>query len=114
MLYRSVDALVKFSAPILILVFVAAISPCIAESPDTDPLVKVYAELVPMPANQALSEIPDLGRKLLALRNYLRAGTRLVKRWSWTKEDIKAFQTSKEQQLLLDEVAAVSAHFAQA
>ncbi|WP_162918470.1 hypothetical protein [Taklimakanibacter deserti] len=37
-----------------------------------------------------------------------------MKRWSWTDEQIKAFQASAEQKALLDEVAAVNAHFAQA
>jgi hypothetical protein len=74
----------------------------------------ILEELAPAPADQALKQIPDLGRKLLALRIYLQTGSRLERRWSWTDEQIKAFQGSAEQQALLAEIAAVSAHFAQA
>ena len=81
---------------------------------DSDPLAERLAKLAPPPSNEALAEIPDLGRKLLALRSYVRAGSKLADRWSWTEEEIKAFQGSAEQQALLAEVAAVSAHFAQA
>jgi hypothetical protein len=78
------------------------------------PLTIILEELAPAPSNQALRQIPDLGRKLLALRIYLRTGSRLKQRWSWTDEQIKAFQGSAEQQALLAEVAAVSTYFAQA
>ena len=71
-------------------------------------------KLAPPPANEALAQIPDTGRKLLALRSYVRAGSTLAERWSWTEEEIKAFQGSDEQLALLAEVAAVSAHFAEA
>lgn len=73
---------------------------------------KILAQLAPPPADEALDQIPDLGRKLLALRSYLRAGSCLKERWSWSEQEIKAFQGSVEQSSLLDEVAAVSAHFA--
>ncbi len=81
---------------------------------DVDTISDLFNELAPPPANEALEQIPDLGRKLLALRSYVRAGSGLADRWSWTEEKIKAFQGSTEQQALLAEVAAVSAHFAEA
>ena len=70
--------------------------------------------LAPPPSNQALAEIPDPGRKLLALRSYIRMGTRLASRWSWTDAEIAAFQGSPEQLALQAEIDAVSAHFADA
>lgn len=70
--------------------------------------------LAPSPAHEALERIPDAGRRLLALRSYIRAGTGIAERWSWTDEEIAAFQGSPQQKALLDEVAAVAAHFAEA
>jgi hypothetical protein len=83
-----------------------------AKAADGDPLDVLVAALAPPPANEALSAIDDPGRKLLALRSYIRAGSKLAERWSWTDAEIKAFEGSPEQQALLAAVAAVSAHFA--
>lgn len=77
------------------------------------PLADALLELAVQPSVAALAQIPDTGRRLLALRSYVRAGSRLPERWSWTEEQIAAFQGSTEQKVLLDEVAAVSARFAQ-
>ena len=71
----------------------------------------VLTELAPPPSDQALTQIPDSGRKLLALRSYLRYGPKITERWSWTEAEIKAFQGSPEQQALLAEIAAVNEHF---
>jgi hypothetical protein len=81
---------------------------------DEGPLSGLVAALAPPPANEALSAIEDPGRKLLALRSYVRAGSRLAERWSWTDAEIKAFEGSPQQKALLDAVAAVAAHFAEA
>lgn len=67
--------------------------------------------LAPPPSGDALAQIPDPGRKLLALRSYLRYGAKIAERWSWTDAEIKAFEGSPEQQALLAEIAAVNAHF---
>lgn len=77
-------------------------------------VLAVLDELAPPPSNEALAQIPDLSRKLLALRSYVRIGSRLAERWSWTDEQIKAFEGSAEKQALLAEIDAVSAHFAEA
>jgi hypothetical protein len=71
----------------------------------------VLAKLAPPPSDQALTHIPDPGRKLLALRSYVRYGAKIADRWSWTDQQIKAFQGSPEQQALLAEIAAVNEHF---
>lgn len=71
----------------------------------------VLAKLAPPPSGEALTEIPDPGRKLLALRSYLRYSPKIADRWSWTREQIKAFEGSPEQQALLAEIAAVNKHF---
>lgn len=72
------------------------------------------SRLAPPPSGEALDRIPDPGRRLLALRSYLRAGSGLAARWSWTNEEIKDFDGSPAQQALLAEIGSVSAHFAAA
>lgn len=72
------------------------------------------SRLAPPPSGEALDRIPEDGRKLLALRSYLRAGPALAERWSWTNEEIKDFDGSPAQQALLAEIGSVSAHFAAA
>ncbi len=74
----------------------------------------IFAELSPSPAKDALLQIPDLGRRLLALRSYARFRAPLVKRWSWTEDQIAAYQGSAEQEALLAEVGEIAAHFAEA
>lgn len=80
---------------------------------DTAPatLDEALAKLAPAPSDAALAQIPDPGRKLLALRSYVRYGSKIADRWSWTDEQIKAFEGSPEQQALLAEIAAVNEHF---
>jgi hypothetical protein len=69
------------------------------------------AALAPPPSGEALARIPDAGRKLLALRSYLRSGPGLAKRWSWTDAEIKAFEASPEQRALLAAITDVNVHF---
>lgn len=74
----------------------------------------VLQTLAPPPSAEALSRIPDPGRKLLALRSYLRSGARIADRWSWTEDRIKAFRGSPEEAALLAEIEAVNQHFSAA
>jgi hypothetical protein len=71
-------------------------------------------KLAPVPSDLAVDRIPDPGRKLLALRSYLRAGKALAERWSWTDDEIEAFQGSIQQAVLQVEINAVRSHFATA
>jgi hypothetical protein len=71
-------------------------------------------EIAPEISREALSQIPDTGRRLLALRSYIRAGKGLVARWSWTVDQIAAYQGSPEQHALLAEIEAVRTHFSTA
>jgi hypothetical protein len=89
----------------------AFIFPGPARAAEPAPLDAVLTALAPPPSAEALVRIPDPGRKLLALRSYLRSGAELPKRWSWTAEEIKAFEGSPEQKALLAEIDAVKAHF---
>ena len=85
-----------------------------AANAQADPMEALIEQLAPPPSDLALADIPDMGRKLLALRSYVRSARNIDKRWSWTESEIEAFQGSAEQNALLAEVAAVSAHFAAA
>ncbi len=82
-----------------------------AVAEDAVSLDAVLAKLAPPPSGEALTHIPDPGRKLLALRSYVRYGAKIADRWSWTEEQTKAFEGSPEQQALLAEIAAVKEHF---
>ena len=84
-------------------------APSLAAAPAS--LEEVLTALAPPPSAEALAQIPDKGRKLLALRSYVRAGAALAERWSWTDAEIKAFEGSPAQKALLAEVDAVKAHF---
>lgn len=61
-----------------------------------------------------LPRIRGEGRRLLALRNYLRAGSGLAERWSWSSAQIDAFMTSPEYRALQAEVEKVREAFAAA
>jgi hypothetical protein len=101
--------------PALLALVLAATGPMgFSQAEETDRHAALAEQLAPPPAAQALAQIPDPGRRLLALRSYVRAGSKLADRWSWTEDEIKAFQGSPEQAALLAEVAAVGAHFAEA
>ncbi len=59
-----------------------------------------------------LAAIPDPGRRLLALRSYLRAGDTLSERWSWTAEEIRRYEQSQEFRDAQAELDLVVAEFA--
>jgi hypothetical protein len=60
---------------------------------------------------EALARIDGTGRRLLALRSYLRSHDRLAEQWSWTQEQIHAFEGSPEHRDLLSEIERVRALF---
>ena len=61
---------------------------------------------------EVLPLIEGLGGKLLALRSYLRSGERLAERWSWSQQQIAAYQGSAEQQEMQAEIGRVRDAFA--
>jgi hypothetical protein len=71
-------------------------------------------DLVDPRAASALERVDGIGRQLLAARSYLRAGTGIGDRWSWTAEQISAFEGSADQQGLLEQIDAVRSAFEQA
>lgn len=62
-------------------------------------------------AMAALESIDGSGRRLLALRSYLRSHRNLGDRWSWTEEQIRAYEGSAEQRELQQEIERVRAAF---
>jgi hypothetical protein len=60
---------------------------------------------------KAVARIDSPGRKLLALRYYLRSSAHLAERWSWTEEQIVAYMGSCEHRELQQEVERVQAAF---
>ena len=74
--------------------------------------VQAIAATLPKPTRDALAQIEDEPRRLLAERAYLRAGDGLLRRWSWSDEQIAAFQRTPAHQAFLAEVARVQARFA--
>lgn len=87
---------------------------CALQARAATPL-EVYAEhsaqrLDPR-ARAALKQIPQLERRLLALRGYLRSGEALPARWSWTAEEIEHYERSAERAAALAEIERIRAHF---
>ena len=70
----------------------------------------VEAQLDPR-VTDALARIDGLGRRLLALHSYLRSSAHLTERWSWTQEQISAYEGSAEQRDLQQAIGLVSAEF---
>ena len=88
-----------------------------AAAPDTGALqsyvASISAQLDPRAA-QTLAQLDGTGRQQLALRSYLRSAPQLAERWSWTKEQIEAFEGSPEQLDLQREIDRVRTAFAAA
>jgi hypothetical protein len=85
-----------------------------AAAPDADPLpsyvASISAQIDPRVA-KTVAQLDGTGRQLLALRSYLRSASRLAERWSWTQQQIEAFEGSPEQHDLQQEIDRVRAAF---
>ena len=81
---------------------VAAVGLAWAAAAGIDPLpaylTSISAQLDPRVA-QTLAQLDGSGRQLLALRSYLRSAPHLAERWSWTQQQIEAFEGSPEQRV---------------
>ena len=80
-----------------------------AASTPADPAALVEAIAVSKDPRiaSALHRIEGTDRRLLALRAYLRAGTGLSVRWSWSDEQIATFMQSPENSALQKEIEGV-------
>jgi hypothetical protein len=73
-------------------------------------LLAVSHDLPPV-AKETLQRVDGTSRQLLAVRGYLRAEQHLSSRWSWSADEIRAYEASPEYRDLLTELAAVRARF---
>lgn len=76
-----------------------------------DRYLQHIAASLPKKAADTLQRIDDTPRRLLAARAYLRAGSELRSRWSWSADEIHAHTRSPEYRALLDETEQVRARF---
>jgi hypothetical protein len=86
-----------------------------AASADTEARLGRYVEEIaarqdPRVAG-ALAGIDGTGRRLLALRSYLRSSDRLAERWSWTQEQIAAYERSPEYREMQQDIERVREAF---
>jgi hypothetical protein len=66
---------------------------------------------IPPQARSAIARIDGAPRQWLALRSYLRSGDRLLQRWSWSDDQIEAFQRTPQYDALMAEVRRVQTRF---
>ena len=66
---------------------------------------------LPAVAKETLQRVEGTPRQLLAVRGYLRAGPHLGSRWSWSADEIRAYEAGQEYRDLLAEIATVRARF---
>jgi len=62
-------------------------------------------------AAEALAKIDDVGRRLLALRGYLRSERSLAGKWSWSADQIERYKKSTEYREAIAEVENVRKKF---
>jgi hypothetical protein len=86
------------------------VTPTLSFAAVDDYLLAVTHDLPPV-AREALQRIDSKPRQLLAVRGYLRADQQLSSRWSWSAEEIRAYESSQEYRDLLAEIATVRARF---
>jgi len=63
---------------------------------------------------QTLAKIKDHDKRYLAMTYYLRAGNTASSRWSWTDEQIKAYEHSAEFAQAREEIKKIAAQFSSA
>lgn len=95
---------------VLLLLIACLATPALSSAAVDDYLLAVAHDLPPA-AKEALQRIEGEPRKLLAVRGYLRAGNDLSNRWSWSAEQIRAYESSQEYRHLLAQIDAVRARF---
>jgi hypothetical protein len=97
----------------VIVAFAVTALPCAHASADTalDRYVAAIALQQDARVTEALARTDGTGRQLLALRSYVRSASHLAERWSWTQEEIEAFEGSPEQRDLQLEISRVRAAF---
>ena len=95
---------------VFLLLIACLATPALSFAAIDEYLFAVTHDLTPV-AREALQRIDSKPRRLLAVRSYLRAGKDLTSRWSWSAEEIRAYESSLDYSDLLAEIAAVRARF---
>jgi hypothetical protein len=105
---------VRIAAIAALLPALTAVGLSWAAAADTAPLqshvASIGAQLDPRVA-QTVAQLDGTGRQHLALRSYLRSASHLAERWSWTQQQIEAFEGSPEQRDLQHEIDRVRTVF---
>lgn len=83
---------------------------CTRDSSRLDAQFQRLQRAQPEQVSGTLDAIDGFGRKLLALRSYLRQQN-LAARWSWTQAQIDAYRRSPDYQTLLAEIEAIRVRF---
>jgi hypothetical protein len=96
--------------PAAAFILLALITPARGDDVVTPQVAAVAAQMDPRVA-QTLVRLDGTGKQLLALRSYVRSAAHLAERWSWTQEQIAAFEGSPEQLNLRHEIDQVSKAF---
>lgn len=73
--------------------------------------LSALAQMPQADVHSTLRRIDGTGRKLLALRSYLRAQDSLAARWSWKQTEIDAYLQSDQHRDMLAEVDRIKSHF---
>lgn len=95
-------------ALIAFILLICAATPVLAA---VDEYLLAVTHDLPPAAQDALERIDGQPRQLLAVRGYLRTGKALGTRWSWSAEQIRAYESSQEYRDLLAEISAVRVRF---
>ena len=94
-----------------LLISLTAVGPAWAAPASLQSYVASISERFDPRVAQTLAQVDGTGRQLLALRSYLRSASHLAERWSWTEEEIEAFEGSPEQRDLKQEIDRVRTEF---
>ena len=95
---------------LLVLALVAVAQPALSADKMTSCLTAI-ANKLDHRAAEVINHLSGLGRQLLAARSYLRSADDLADRWSWSQQQIDAYQGSHAQQQLDLEINQVSVEF---
>jgi len=91
------------------------LAPAAQPAQATDQIIDDSVRAVALDLDERVSAVLELidgtGRRLLALRSYLRSREHLAERWSWTQDQITAFEGSPEHRALQAEVERVREAF---
>src|ERR1700689_4817498 len=85
----------------------------VSEAQQQEWVGQAAADLPPR-ALATLQHIAGADRRLLAVRAYLRAGSSLDERWSWSQQQLDAYPTTAEAKLAAADIDAVIAAFSAA